>query len=175
MNFLHDENLNPKLSADGVDIVPLVRCIARPLILWTPNWLTIEFDIISEKFSIKPNGTFSWSQNLVIVTNQIGMSFKNYPLDVQQFTLTLGEFSLTTTYLIYTATASAIGYVNDPASGSKQSRNVDYNELWTYQGATGYAYLVTNPATATSKASTYSFITFTLKFSRVSFQALYYD
>ena len=159
--------LNPEATTIGIDILPLVKCIARPLILWTPNWYfqeTIEFNVISERLMINQNGSFLWSQDLVVLTTQIGMSFRNFPLDTQTFTLTLGEFSLTSPLLLF-GSDSYIAYINDPSTGS---RKVDFNELWTFKKAFYQRTFYQYPSLPSSPSKPLSFVTYTLQFSRVS-------
>eukprot|EP01031_Cornospumella_fuschlensis_P029901 gene29901-36106_t len=125
------DEINPSLSTEGIELTPLVRNEGNPLNVWLPDvffFETMELETVDELIKLLPNGSFFWSRHIIAQLSQTNMQFQKYPIDIQNFSLTMQSFSYDTS-VIRLAFSNGSPVLTAPSAS---------NELWTFHSSNGY-------------------------------------
>ncbi|RYY88784.1 hypothetical protein EON63_01785 [archaeon] len=138
------DEINPSLSIEGIELTPLVRNEGDPLNVWLPDvffFETMQLEPVDELIKLLPNGSFFWSRHIIAKLSQTNMQFQSYPIDIQNFSLTMQSFSYDTS-VIRLAYSSNIPVVTAPSAS---------NELWTFKSSSGYLVDLLTPSPVNSE------------------------
>jgi hypothetical protein len=96
------QSINPAGYVEGLELMPYIRS-QNPLNFWLPDTYILEAvssDIQAEMVHLFQDGSVWWSRHFVLVVKQGQFNLKQYPLDVQRFTLTLQSWAYATQYVV---------------------------------------------------------------------------
>jgi hypothetical protein len=132
--------INPEAQIDGLVITPYILNSNDPLNIWMPDFYfpdSAEQELVVQTVKLRPNGTIYWSRHLVITLSQPAMSFINFPLDTQNFSIRFQSYAYDSKLLSIVFPSPAVVFLTDPQNNNKA--NIAMNVLWDYETTTSYS------------------------------------
>eukprot|EP01031_Cornospumella_fuschlensis_P026829 gene26829-32416_t len=158
--------VNPEAAIEGVEISDMIR-ESQTAFFWLPDIFIFQSnsqEIVDELIKLLPNGRMFWSRHIVGKFNEPQMPFHQYPLDSQNFSITLQSFAYDSRFI-------ELAYINDEAvvlSTDVQDAStlgLEGNKLWDFDSYSSYI-VVENFPSPTNPARTFYTAFVNLKFSR---------
>jgi hypothetical protein len=120
---------------EGLELVPYVREGDPTLNFWLPDTYILEsisHEVQAEMIHLFQNSDVWWSKHIVIVIKQGLFDLRKYPIDHQQFTLTLQSWAYATQFVKlrpFEIGPPPVVFNDDPTLGKKY---IDLDPLWTF-------------------------------------------
>jgi hypothetical protein len=121
------DSLNSAARFEGLELTQYIR--EAGLQFWLPDTYILESIAIREQaemIHLFPDGHLWWSKHIIVVAKQAKFDLKRYPIDNQQFTLTLQSWGFATRYLLlrpFEAGPPPVTFNDDPTLEEKVHRS----------------------------------------------------
>lgn len=137
--YLFEEEINPLLYINGIDITPYVRNANQTTLnIWMPDIMIKECtsaNVVNELVQLHPMGQFFWSRHFQSTFSQPQMNFHRYPLDRQNFSFTFQSYSLGTNFLMIDLGNPSVSLNFAP---EQNTYSVEENQVWSYSGYSSF-------------------------------------
>lgn len=162
------KHVNPQALTEGIEISKLFL-LQDELRLWRPDiffYQSTEMNVINHLVKLLPNGTMFWARQMIVTFSNPQMPFHHFPLDTQNFSITLESFTYDTRLIqLQFVDNEAISLLTDVQQGNQPL--VANNQLWKYDEYSSFI-IETSAPSPTNPQRAYSTAFINLKFRRQS-------
>ena len=126
--------LHPETSLEGIEISRYIQS-QDELKFWLPDiyfYESTDVEVINSLVKILPEGRMFWARHMIVTFSDPTMPFNQYPVDHQNFSITLESFSYDHRFIeLRFLGDDTIKLLTDGDTGNEIIRT---NQLWEYEG-----------------------------------------